>query len=582
MRPALRAPHHGLWLSTIAAATLAPWAARAEIAIEHGGRIQTNNYFRVSPESIGSFYDLHELKPGVDRNENFLQLKLKASTERYAGVADFDLRWLGFSEDVSTIGDLARRDKVSPTDYRVRSLYLQASDLFIDGLDLRLGQQVIAWGVGDQFNPTNTLNAPDLEDPLLFGALEGNVMAKAEYTVPDVLSFAGVLVPVFKPALLPHWAPIALAEVDRLPHFDPTLRRRIIAEEAVSTSAGYPTVVRDTIISMPEPSLRNMQFEFRIATTIAQQDLALSYYKGFSPFPLPLSNFTQQATTPQCAPADATRCINGLLTTDVTLTYPRIQVAGLNAAGEVNLLGWLSTAIKPIGYRFELGVFFPQEQRISMLQGDIMVLGFNRPAGEYQYNLPGGGRPLVLDSTPFAKWTVGLDYTFTSFLYANVQWVHGFVDEIGAGDFLHRGYALRQARVTSIPNDTLRCAVIAMNGDTCVDEIVRPRLGDYLVTGVDIKFDHERGLLRLFTILDVTGAIEESWDPVAGKRVQVSLSPFSKGAFSAVLFPELNYNFGDGLELGTGALVQLGLPYTKFGDPASGGTLIWTRGRYSF
>ena len=52
--------------------------------------------------------------------------------------------------------------------------------------------------------------------------------------------------------------------------------------------------------------------------------------------------------------------------------------------------------------------------------------------------------------------------------------------------------------------------------------------------------------------------------------------------FSAVLFPELDYNFGNGLELGTGALVLLGHSYTKFGDPAAGGSVYFVRGRFSF
>ena len=39
-------------------------------------------------------------------------------------------------------------------------------------------------------------------------------------------------------------------------------------------------------------------------------------------------------------------------------------------------------------------------------------------------------------STPFPKLTVGMDYTFTKWLYANVQYLYGFVDEFGI-DFLH-------------------------------------------------------------------------------------------------------------------------------------------------
>ena len=34
------------------------------------------------------------------------------------------------------------------------------------------------------------------------------------------------------------------------------------------------------------------------------------------------------------------------------------------------------------------------------------------------------------------KWTLGFDYTLTRELYLNAMWVHGFVDEFGAGDWL--------------------------------------------------------------------------------------------------------------------------------------------------
>jgi len=65
-------------------------------------------------------------------------------------------------------------------------------------------------------------------------------------------------------------------------------------------------------------------------------------------------------------------------------------------------------------------------------------------------------------------------------------------------------------------------------------------------------------------------------------RVVTTHSPFSKEGFSAVIYPDFNYNFGNGLELGLGALIQLGKEYTKFGDAAAGGSLIFTRGRFSF
>src|SRR5262249_54843361 len=127
----------------------------------------------------------------------------------------------------------------------------------------------------------------------------------------------------------------------------------------------------------------------------------------------------------------------------------------------------------------------------------------------------------------------------------------------------------------------LSCA-LQKDGTQCAREILRPRLGDYVVLGVDLKFFDTALLIRTFFILDVTGFVVDEWSDEEGKRVQTKVSPFSKEGFSSVIFPEINYNFGNGLELATGVLLQLGKDYTKFGDPAAGGSLVWTRGRFSF
>ena len=47
------------------------------------------------------------------------------------------------------------------------------------------------------------------------------------------------------------------------------------------------------------------------------------------------------------------------------------------------------------------------------LTNDPLAFGFiTQEAGEYQYGYEDGRRPLTLDSRPFAKWVLGLDYTF--------------------------------------------------------------------------------------------------------------------------------------------------------------------------
>ena len=90
------------------------------------------------------------------------------------------------------------------------------------------------------------------------------------------------------------------------------------------------------------------------------------------------------------------------------------------------------------------------------------------------------------------------------------------------------------------------------------------------------------GLIRLFTITDLTGARYESYDAGKGERVQERYGAFTKNGYSQVLYPMTEYKFGDGFALQTGALIQLGKRYTKFGDPANGGSFVYTQARYAF
>ncbi len=560
----------------LAAALLAPASARA-VEFNFGGKIQSDVRFRVQEKSVGGYWNELKLPVGVERNQNLLRAKLNAIAGPFTGVAEIDFVWHGYLAAPEGIASLSRYDQMSPYYLKVHGLYLEGKDL-LPGLDLRIGQQLVLWGKGDQFNPTNTINANDIEDPLLFGEQQANLMARVDYTFRESFSLSGVLVPLFKPAILPRSGSLALAALDRLPFTSDPLRWRIHAEQGfVGGGMGYPTVVANAIPVLPEQSLKNMQFAFRLAGTVKEQDLALSYYNGRVDTPVPYLNYTRMRKERICNPADSGQCVNGMLETDTYLTYPRVQVLGFNAAGEIPL-----GKLPPLGYRFELGVFFPQEATIGLLN-ERLDFGLVQEAGEYDYTpgTPGRPRPTTVRSTPFAKWTLGLDYTIGKHVYLNVQWVHGMVDEFGAGDFFSEGWAVRQGGVTTSTVQTLSCVGLK-DGRKCAREMLHPRLGDYLVLGVDLKFREERILLRVFTIWDLSGYTEERYDEAVGTRVRTHHSLFSSEGFSAVIFPELVYNFKNGFELGGGALLELGKDYTRFGDPATGGSLIWTRARYSF
>ena len=577
----------GILVSLVTAGSTVGSTARAEgLETEWSGKIQTDLRFRVEDKSIGSVYDKASLPAGVERNQNLLNLKFKATYGQFRGVADVELYLNGYQAAPKSFADLSQFDKTQPYSIEAQSLYIEAKDLFTKGLDLRIGNQVVAWGVGDQFNPTNNLNADDLRDPLLFGRQLGNFMVKADYWLTDDLSFSGVLVPIFRPALLPRSAALGVGAVDRLPFTSTAARNRVEAESGFGAYYGVPTVVSTVTPNLPEPRAENMQFAYRIAGTLAEQDVAISYYNGRTDFPQPVRNHTRQTTAPVCNPENSRDCTQGMLQTDVTLEYPRMHVYGLNVAGEINPFKWIKDTIRGMGYRLEAALVVPRAQGITLTNDALMLGGLPQAAGEYDYagnGQPGSGtRPNVVEQTPFMKWTLGLDYAFGDKVYTNVMWVHGLADEYGAGDWMHEGWAVRQSGVSTNKSDTLgKCIFPKRDGTQCATEILHPRLGDYLVLGADYKIT-DAVLARLFTIWDLAGYTFESYDKSTKQREQGHYGLFTKEGFSAVIFPELDYNAGNGLELAVGALFLLGCDYTKFGDPAAGGSQFWTRARYSF
>ena len=80
------------------------------------------------------------------RNEQILKLKMNANLDRFAAVFDIDLVWLGFSRDTHTLEDLSVRERVEPQRFEAHAAYLDATDILFEGLDLRIGHQIV--GVG--------------------------------------------------------------------------------------------------------------------------------------------------------------------------------------------------------------------------------------------------------------------------------------------------------------------------------------------------------------------------------------------------------------------------------------------------
>ena len=572
----------------LAGLVVAPAQAQ-ETEFTFGGALSMDTRYRITPLTTGEWYSQRTLDTGFSRNEHKFNMNIGMKGPKIRGKADVDLVYWSYPEELTGLAQLSSREAIDPFRIEAHSLYFEAWDVMLPGLDLRVGQQLVQLGVGDQFNPTNNMNADDVEDPLRFGDQLGNLIARADYSPRGNWTFTSAIAPIFKPAIVPSTGEMAFASIDRIPITDDALRWRLLTDAAFGESTlGFPTVVDEVIPILPEPDISNAQWFLSLGGSVGMQDVAVSYFNGRSDFPAAVTNLTSSELydEPVCDPADPEQCIDGLLMTDTILAYPRMQVYGFNAAGEVNPLGWIGPKLQPIGYRLEFAWILPERTEIALVQEDLDFGNelFNQEAGEYDYGgeddtYAEGERPLSVDGRAFAKWAAGLDYTFTRWLYVNAQWVHGMPDEFGAGDWLQDGFVVREGEVISEAADTAEC-FLEQDSEPCTRELLRHRIGDYAVIGADMRFGAT--LIRLFAITDLTGFVEETWDEDAGKRVRRQIAWSTPEGRSMVLYPELQYNFGNSLEVAGGALVMVGEDYSRFGEAATGGTQLFARGRYSF
>ncbi len=550
-------------------------------SFEYSGYLQSDIRYRPKAVSVGSWHTPLSAPEGFNRNQNLLKNRLQVRGDGARLVMDADFVLMGFSDPLTSTTAMSRREIIDPFRFEVHDLYMELWDFVVPGMDLRVGQQKIQWGVGDQFNPTNNLNSDDLEDPLLFGDQLGNLMVRLDYTPVPAVSLSAVAVPVFQPALLPGTGDVALGLVDRVPVSEGELRRKLVAEaQLVDELLDIPTVVSGVNGRLPANTLDNMQWQVRAAFLLGMHDVALSWYDGRFDFPVAVGNHTTFVEREECNPANPDECIAGKLLTEATVAYPKMRVAGLNATGEINPLGWMGEAFKPFGYRLEFAAIFPETVTMAVTNDELALPIYTQEAGEYDYGL-GGRRPVTSPGDPFFKWTAGLDYTLGRAVYVNAQWVHGMPDEFGAGDWLTgTGMVSRGAQMTHDAEGNPECNILEREGETCINETMRPRIGDYIVLGTDISF--RANVLRLFGIADLTPVIQTAWNEAQGKRSSKTYAWHTEQVRSFVFYPELSHNFGNGFETAVGAVALFGTPATKFGDPAAGGTQYFAKARYSF
>lgn len=430
--------------------------------------------------------DLRFAVPGNDRPDGVDGFRFDRSdnTVKFTGmftwggvdaVADLQLTYSGRSQ-TNEMRTLQERWKVDPFFIESEALYIKVSDFILDGLDLRAGRQIIDWGSADRFNPTSVISSLDLEDPMDFGRKVANEMVNITYSpgwsvdgedtpIFDELQFQLVWVPLFRSAMVPYSSEYAFSEPNQFRRFahSQTLHKLVDIQELFLDYGG--TVLYDVKVKEPSDAMANSQVGARISFSLLGVDLSFMGYYGFDHNVQPSNVKVNAVSTlndvndalkyylPYVAGTDEqlgdlkkilssfgaegkVQSLTGY--TDVELVYPRVWVVGMDMATSLDFL-WGT------GLWAEVAVTIHDDVNLNIDVNGTKISEKQVKKGH------------------FWKAAVGMDNSITKWLYVNVQYLHGFVDEFGASN-----------------------------------------LGDYLVAGADVKLFNEQMLVRVFTILELT------------------------------------------------------------------------------
>ena len=336
-----------------------------------------------------------------------LGLHAKARLGSGAAVrARVDVRNISFAE-VETLADTGAADRVQPVDLQVQEAALLLYGFLLDDLDVTVGAQRLAWGSADRFNPTDRLNAYDLEDPTRFDRRLASLALSAVYHLPAGLRVEAAVLPLFVPSRLP------IDEVDFTGLGDP---QQVFDLDEYSTGAPPEVVKVETPTTVPDPTLANMQVALRMGWQSPVGDWSLGWFRGFDS--LPQAHGSARLMGFQTA---------NRVTLGVPLVYPRVQMLSADFRGPLvsRLGGWCEGA-----------VIFPSEAvvRADRAQLDSLVrLGIISAVPD---PLPS---ETVQADTPYVTLAAGLDWTFASGLYLNAQYLRGLLLERQASDLHHYG-----------------------------------------------------------------------------------------------------------------------------------------------
>jgi hypothetical protein len=344
-------------------------ATSGSSALSFGGAVNTDD--RVTTKS----------DPQISFQEYRLNLTADARpTDQATFRAEAWLRTAGTSSAVARSSDLFNLQSVAPLTIDLREAYFELKGFIFENVDLKIGRQRIAWGTADKLNPTDNVNAYDLQDPWDFGRHLGSDGVQLSVYAGG-LQMTALAIPIFTPSVLPE-GPWAAA----------------LSPSGAGAPAGITVGTVTSNVVLPSASLvDSVTAGLKVKGSLLGCDLSASYLYSRQTLPV-IDRIDVVMTGPTAA------------NVSTELVYPRQHIFGADLAG----------SLSGVGVWAEAAVFLPQKVTLTQVT-DMTALGMGVTSVD----------STALDSQPYVKYAIGADYTFPGNIYLNAQYIHGFYNETG-------------------------------------------------------------------------------------------------------------------------------------------------------
>ncbi len=274
--------------------------------------------------------------------------------------------------------------------------WVKVSDFLISGLDLTAGKQRISWGTADKIGVVDNLNPIDFANFLSFDP--DYFFERRPQTGINLEYYPGGAWKIQLVGLLQH-------QVSPLPFGYAGLADKFFPMDSLAVTRGW------------DDNALKTAWGIRVAARPLGLDLGLSYYRGNLSLPY-LRSVSRDWLTGSAG----------------TFYYPKAGIFGLDLAGDAAGIGFWAEA-----------AYVVPEDAAGRLSFPIYVVDH---AVTYE-------RTFRMFEDGFWKYVVGADYNFGAGFSVNLQFLHGFFDEVDYSDEAAQLFGFRTGMFYGEPGNYL-------------------------------------------------------------------------------------------------------------------------------